>query len=35
MPHKGHRKVVVHRTVAENSAAGTQFPILTRTNHQE
>jgi hypothetical protein len=26
---------MVHRTVAENTAAGTQFPMLTCTNYQE
>ncbi|XP_066396388.1 uncharacterized protein [Miscanthus floridulus] len=32
-PRRGRREVVVHRT--ESNAAGTQFPMLTRTNYQE
>jgi hypothetical protein len=26
---------VVHHTIAENTTAGTQFPMLIRTNYQE
>jgi hypothetical protein len=33
VPRIGRREVVIHRNMTENTAASTQFPILTRTNY--
>jgi hypothetical protein len=33
--HRGHRGVVINRSTTDNTAAGTQFPMLTHTNYQE
>jgi hypothetical protein len=32
---RGQHEVVIHRTVTENTATNTQFPMLSRTDYQE
>jgi hypothetical protein len=34
-PGRGRREVIIHRNATDNTAASTQFPMLTHTNYQE